>query len=623
MGRRDQFAGFGRFGHNIEPGWPNQPDGVVVFPAFSGQASMSNQPATPTLPGKPMPPMQMPPSTGGGAGRVLGCAAIGCGSVVLLIAGLCGLGYWGLFYSSYPLRWIEAGIEQEGYVEIDGMKGNMSTGVEVEKIRFREDRKSDQWSELTGLEMKYRTTGSMFGQQGVVVDSVQLKGARLIAELDGDVSVSGNMDFSELIEELSDLTGADLDVEARGNFEIKQVLLQNIVLTDPGSGREVRVDEIRFDGLKLVDGELTALGDIVVRADLISIGSAPSDVFGDQKINRQYQVLLKQALSQELLADLPLQFDFGFSNRSVKSRVRMFGDQLEFLPGGRANPYRLVFREFTPAEFLDPVRMGILPSQVQMELERPTGKNKDWELVAGKPRQFLLGKTLFEVSDVTQSGNDSLRLSAEGKVDGAPVAAEIRLGGKLPFVSVRLKGAPAGELEDLWARTVFGTPFALLDPEQKTAVTRTVNREADEARAAEAAARRQAEEDQQDAGEDGEGMDPDAESEGVHESHGDGSHSEDGHSEDGHSGESHSGEVHSGEGHSEAGHGDGSHGDGSHDEGSHGQDDHGKEDPGVDDGRGHRTSAACPAWTYGTGEPRGDGWKALASPVRRTFLGCC
>lgn len=435
--------------------------------------------SSPVIPGKPFPaPPQMVQQSGGGAGRVVGCAAIGCGTLVLLIVALCGLGYWGIFYSSYPLRMIEAGIEQEGYVEIDGMKGNMSTGVEAEKIRFRENRTSTEWSSLEGLELKYRTTGSWFGSRGFVIESVRLKGARLYAKIDGDVGFQGDLDFSDVFDELADQAGSQMNVDLQhGNIEIRQVLLENMVMIDPDTKREVRIDEIRFDGLNVRDGELVSLGNVTVKADLINITSSPSDEFADSPINRRFEIVLREAVSPALVADLPLQLDLGFSRADSGSMLRAFGDQVVFTPARGGEPSRMVFRNYTPADWLNADLMGIMPSAVDLELTRGRGRKENWKLAGDRDHSLQLGRTAFRIrpddSGVTGQG---IQLLGEGEAGGQSVEAAIRVAGKIPFVLVRLKTLAGQDAKEVWSQTVFGMEYSALDDDRRVAITWTLDR---------------------------------------------------------------------------------------------------------------------------------------------------
>ena len=80
--------------------------------------------------------------------------------MVLLFIGLCGAGYYGLMHSSMPLAWFERAIEESGDVEIEGLEGNISSGAEMKKLRFRDNNIIDkatgksQWSELRDIKAK-------------------------------------------------------------------------------------------------------------------------------------------------------------------------------------------------------------------------------------------------------------------------------------------------------------------------------------------------------------------------------------------------------------------------------------------------------------------------------------
>ncbi len=433
----------------------------------------------PVFPGKP--PVHVPVQSGSSAGRFFGCAAIGCGSMVLLLVGLCGTGYWFTFYSSTPLNWIARGIEKSGNARIEGLKGNMTTGVEVEKLQFRESPEDPQWSEVNGLRVKYRLLGPFWNRNGLVVDEISVDSARLFVDLEGEVRLSSDLDLSDLYEEIRDeirSEGVSGDVDFGGaNFEVKQVLLKDIVLVDRETGRELKLDELRFDGMKIVKGELVELGDVVLRADLAEIESLPGEAFGDEPINRLFRIRLKKEMTSELVADLPLGVDFGYG-RETGPRVRLSvcNDQIRFEPARKGEPWRMIFDGYEPGEFFNPVETGIMPADLRLVAER--GKNDDhWKLGEGE-HGFRLGQTgfRFDADGQPDRKDAGLRFTATGESNGTTIRATLINTGRSPFVAIELQADDFGGLEEIWAKTVFGRPFAELDETEKAAVTRTIGR---------------------------------------------------------------------------------------------------------------------------------------------------
>lgn len=447
---------------------------VTIRKFSSQQIIMPPNYPQPGFPVKQFPPQGSPQvQSGGSTGRVFGCAAIGCGSIVLMAIVACGVGYWGLFYSSYPLKMLESSIEESGDVEIEGMTGNISTGVEIEKLRFRENPNEENWSELNGVEVKYRSVGSMLNKSGFVVEKINIDSARFMVHLDEDFEVSSDLDFTEFVREIASAGDGEFDFDMqRGEIEVKQVWLKNIVLADPDNGRELRIDEVRFDGMRVVDGELKHLGDVTVRADLLEIDSSPSDKYPDRPINRKFDVRLKKEATPVLVQDLPLQVDFGYRNaKQTTASVSAFGGQILFEPPDGGEQIYLKFAKFTPADFLDAGRFGIMPSEVQLSLVRNQGKNKDWKLESGS-HSFVLGQTGFNVE---QAGDKEMEYVAEGTVQGKTVTARLSLTGQLPLLRVRLESDEEWSDQDLWGRTVYDKPFSELDEERQKMVVRTLD----------------------------------------------------------------------------------------------------------------------------------------------------
>ncbi len=439
---------------------------------------MSSQEFPTGYPVKPAPQAGVNPAqTGSSSGRLFGCAAIGCGSIVLLAMVTCGVGYWAIFYSSAPLRLVEQGLEQEGFVEIEGMTGNISTGVEVEKVRFREDRASEEWSEMTGLEVKYKTTGPVWNRNGFVIEKINVASARFLVDLDEDVDLSGDFDMTGVLDQIADnsagqLQGGDLQ---NGNFEIQQVLFQNITLVDRDSANEIKIDEVRFEGLSVKKGELVHLGDITVQSDMLEIRTLPSEAFADRKINQRYEIRLKEAASPVLVADLPLSIDVGYTSPTqINTRIDALQNQVQFSPGDKTTAGYLTFDAYQPGDFFSPDKLGVVAASVNAGFERQPGKNQVWQLV-GDGGTVQLGQTRFDFQPGESASPDGLVFVTTATVDGHPVTATARFAGRLPLVNLSLSSGAEWDESELWARTVFGESFSDLDNTRQKAIVRTTD----------------------------------------------------------------------------------------------------------------------------------------------------
>ena len=181
-------------------------------------------------------------------GCLFGC--LGCfGVLVLGVLVVIGVGYYATFHSSAPLKLVEAMIEGNEGVEIQGLSGTISNGFHVEEITYQSE-SVEQLSKIENVEFRFNGISNLFRED-----------RRLIIE---EFSVeSGTFYFRSDAEAKLDMQGLERESNAASTDVTQQANASNSVEIF----KEVRIDLIEFSDLKIIDvetGKTSELKDVTM-----------------------------------------------------------------------------------------------------------------------------------------------------------------------------------------------------------------------------------------------------------------------------------------------------------------------------------------------------------------------
>lgn len=416
----------------------------------------------------------------------MGCCSIGClgilGMVILVSVG----GYFSLFHSSIPLRLIEAAIEEEGEVEIEGLTGTLSSGFSADEIRFKTV--EDHWSKLTNIKFKYDSDNSFFGTERLVIQELSVDGGIIYAdwdpeqnELDLDPDIGAELDeeleefeqeFKEMEDEFREETGRSSGFR---ELRIDLVSVANLKVINPTTKLEVSVDELKFDGFCWKRGDLQNLGELLVRSSQVDLVTVPSVEYAGSKNARRFEGTLRAQTDRRLVADVPFVLDFSVDNNlDVSLIAELFGGGIRFLE--TVQQTTLSYQDFSPADFIDLKNGAVLPAQINLTLEFE--RDEKTGLTGVDPDgSFQLGKTRFTELAIQNRESKKSILTATGEVAGNTVEAQIEIAGpSSPWWTIRLQCDELTETDELWAQTLYGESFDSLTTEQQISVRATAPR---------------------------------------------------------------------------------------------------------------------------------------------------
>ncbi|MBX3418313.1 MAG: hypothetical protein KF851_11975 [Pirellulaceae bacterium] len=451
-----------------------------------------NSPFPPVGPNKPFPgkPDQLSTSgSGGGAGKACGCFVIGCGGMLALMVGLCGFGYYAMFYTAWPLNMAARQFEKSG-AKIEGLRGNITSGVEVDSVEVPVDIsmatdvngtpvvvKKKYNNKFKDLKLKYRG-GGMFSS-GFVVEEISMSSGELYMPFS-----SNDTGGSNLIEGLgSFLEGFHREISnvsfgSSDEFRVDKVVITDLKLIDPQTEFEYHIDEISYQGLNIIGGDIADIGDLRIKTDNIDVATVPGGVRGPTQRGRNMSGSLKPGSNDYVISEIPFEIDYELdSSREFIYRGSVFGEQIKFSSNGRREPTEVQFSSFSPDKFIRVRQAGIHASEVNLRAK--VGKTLTAVESEGS---FKLGDSEF--SDFSLGIDEKGRanwVAAKSQVGDREVTARLYVSTRFPLTSAHLSAEGVSEdadsLKELWADVAFGKPWSDLDEEQQQRVANSVERQ--------------------------------------------------------------------------------------------------------------------------------------------------
>ena len=422
--------------------------------------------------------VQFDQPSGGGCG--MGCWAIGCTAVIALMFVFCGGGFYGLFYSSLPLKFVESAIESEGNVEIEGLKGSLTSGFTADTLRFESVK--DKWSELSDIKFKYSGGSSFFRSDSLIIEEISVNGGTIYAEWDeGETELNFELDFDRDMDLGSEFEDLEREFGRSGGpreIRIDLVRVANLKIINTNTGVEITLDDIKFSGFQYLEGELVDLGEFLVKSSQLEMVTVDSTEFAEEEHSKRFEGTVRKGVDHRLTKDLPFAFDFSVNDEFLVDMVSVLADgQVRFQERDDVRSIR--FSEFTPGEYIAPRNGQILPSQIDFTLTDSEASDElDRYLLDGEGA-LSMGKTVFELSQSSEVADTDeelpTRLFGEALVDNKKVALEVIMGS--PYSPTWRIALSSGEFEsenEVWAQTVFGASFSELNEAQQSSVVASV-----------------------------------------------------------------------------------------------------------------------------------------------------
>lgn len=409
-------------------------------------------------------------------GCSMGCIGIGCFGAIALMFMMCGGGFYGLLYSSLPLKAIEAAIESDGNVEIDGLKGNITNGFAADEFRFKAD--NENWSNLRDIKFKY-SNNRMFNPDRFVIEEISIDGGTIYADWDPEKSeIAIDPDFEEGMEEFEEefediskeiedeLSGSGL--ENLKEVRVDLIRVANLKVVNPKTELEFTLDEIKFDGFHWEDGELISVGELLVRSTQLELDTVASIEFPDEPYSQRFQGFVRSQMDHRLKTDVDFSVDFAVIDGKFHAEGKALKGAVCFTKNSEENS--LTFNDFTPVDILKVAENHIAPSKISFTAYFGESMKEDPESLS-EDGSFQLGKTVFNGLFIDSEKDKPATVAGVAEVNGTTVTARVIPSSRSPFWLVSLSSEDKQESKEVWAQTVFGKSYSELSEERQLAVT--------------------------------------------------------------------------------------------------------------------------------------------------------
>ena len=455
--------------------------------------------------------------------RGCGCFAIGCLVMFMGLCLLCVGSYYAIMHTSFPLSWIEQAIEESGEVRVEGLKGSISSGFEIDELKVISD-DGENWNEFRNISFQFNGLFDLFRSQRLIIEEVSIGSAMVYDDHEFDelynetpwiglswmVDVdSPDEDFRDTVDELRDNLN-DNDMRELKEMRVDLISFRDFELVDPLSGNKLAIDRIELRGFAVEAGRVVSLGNVVVESDQIDLETESSSRWPDEPLAWRIRGALKPELNRDIKKAIDGTIDIALIGERVVYEGTCCDGAIRLV---RADERSLMIElnQLNPDEYLD-LHTQLAPSEWNMTVRRErtlpdsNREESDKEADSGDDAEsdddaagreidreapgsaltvaiedggsFMLGSARFEIEPVTFNviSNDSpdFELQAQATVDGELVRATVRLLPAAPYVRVGMKSGEWNE-KDLWAHLFFESKYNDLESDQQQEIDRAIS----------------------------------------------------------------------------------------------------------------------------------------------------
>lgn len=454
---------------------------------------------------KPMQPADIKnyASSGGESRRGLGCIGFGCiGSVVLLLL-LCAGSYYAVAHTSLPLSLIKRAIEADGNARVQGLRGSINTGFEIDRLEFRSDY-DGKWNELTGIKLAYNGLFDIMRHNRVIISEASVRSALIYTDYEEPrkneqellVPFSWLLDLEpvEFGREFKSLESEELRELAE--MRVGLVNVGAMTLVNPETDDRLAMETFQYRDLLIESGKVRNPGQFTIKCDFFDAETGPSAEWPSTEVAWLVKGELKPAINKILLKSIPVELDLAHPRQDkTLAKWSLLNGALK-VDGEGEREVRVVMTDFSPGEYLD-LGTHLVPSKWNLSISSvpasdvKTGPGDESTEESDREKDgaqriigtgdtapfkrtvkflpggnFMLANTRFELEaatfEVVSHDDPPLVLVGNGKHGERDVKAIIRWQESAPFLKVELS-SPGLQAREIWALLFYDKPYNDLD----------------------------------------------------------------------------------------------------------------------------------------------------------------
>ena len=326
-------------------------------------------------------------------GSGCGCFVTGCAVIVGVCLLMCVGSYFVTMHTSIPLSLLERAIEAEGDVEIEGLRGTINSGFEVDSLTFppeadvfaNDEDEGDAEplrNELKGLKFKFNGFLDLARKQRLIISEMSVDSAKIYApwkDDDGSVELPPAVDSEEIATELAEgLEELREELENGNSDELKELRIdlisgKDIEIIDPRTREALRFDQLELKNFQMKAGRVVQLGDLTIQSDQLDLKTQPSKRYADESVAWNLTGQVKPLAMKGLLQPLTFDGDFAITaDNKQRLEVSLADDQLKLV-----NPHQskrtVLLNGFSPADYFE-MNAPLAPSNWNVTLNFQSSK---------------------------------------------------------------------------------------------------------------------------------------------------------------------------------------------------------------------------------------------------------
>ena len=368
-------------------------------------------------------------------------------------------------------------------VKINGISGSISTGPSVESITWGDD--PAHRSEITGLRIKYSGYRDFLQNKRLILTDVGVRKAHI------DLA-----DFEELREEVRAASGKSSSPSRRSSksssstsssspftdlglesFEIKQLLIENVLVTNRNSDFRLSIPKVLWTGFKATRTDLDG-GVLTVESDRLSVTTLPAQVLpleGEAAVSKRTLTGTIQALTHPAIRQ-PIHFNLEYAFLTEKQRLwfrlqAADGKVQAMTTGGGGHTLRL--NHLDAGTLLDAAKLyGKDAADFPADLVLEAAELPDDGTMQIASGSFRLGVTTFEIQprQIARDDETETELIAVARTGAEELRWTLPLQDWPEEYRPALSSVPELPLNEILARIFAGKKYADLTPEEKQTI---------------------------------------------------------------------------------------------------------------------------------------------------------